>query len=154
MAIREKITNTTELSYFEGKIPMKYRYTYGLAGEEFFRKLKEGKLIASIARESGTVYCPPRIFCEDSFEEITETVTLSGKGEVVSYTICFEDGSGKPQLPKIIALVRFEGADGGFAAPLRADPEKIYIGMPVKLEFIPKNQRKGAITDVYFVPNE
>ncbi|RJO69417.1 MAG: Zn-ribbon domain-containing OB-fold protein [Myxococcales bacterium] len=152
MAIKEKITQTTHLSYYEGKIPISYRYTYGLAGELFFRKLKEGKLIASVAQQSGVIYCPPRIFCEDSFEEITDYVELDGAGVVESFTISCEDMHGDEQEPTLIAFVRFDGADGGFAAPLRAEASAVYIGMEVKLAFAPKAQRKGSITDVYFVP--
>ncbi|MDD5011865.1 MAG: Zn-ribbon domain-containing OB-fold protein [Phycisphaerae bacterium] len=154
MALRNKITKNQNLTSFEGRIPMNYRYTFGLAGESFFRKLKEGKLTASVAKQSGVVYCPPRIFCEDSFEEISETIELSGEGIVESYTVSCEDIHGDAIEPEIIALVKFDETEGGFAAPLKCEIEDAYIGMPVKLAFIPKNQRKGAITDVYFVPDE
>ena len=154
MAIKEKITSNIELSYFEGRIPMQYRYTYGIAGDRFFRGLKEGKLIGSRAKQSGIVYCPPRIFCEESFEEIDDIVNLNGKGEVESFTVCFEDLHGMPQLPEIIALVKFDGADTGFAAPLKCDLEEACIGMRVKLSYVPKNRRKGSINDVYFEPTK
>jgi len=155
MPLKEKIDRNTRQGYYEGNIPMSYRYTLGLAGEQFFRKIKEGKLIGSVAEDSETVYCPPRIFCEDSFEEITHYVELPGSGIVESFTVTFEDlhGAKLPE-PRIIALVMFDGADGGFAAPLRCDYDEAEIGMRVQLAFVPKTRRVGAITDVYFVPEE
>ncbi len=153
MALKEKINNTTLHTYVEGRIPMQYRYTYGLAGEEFFKKIKDGKLIGSRAEQSETVYCPPRIFCEDSFEEITEFVDLDGVGVLESFTISCEDLHGETlDRPVIVGFVRFLDADGGLAAPLYCPVEDLEIGMPVKLAFVPKKERVGAITDVYFMP--
>lgn len=152
MAIKEKVTNTTRLTYFEGEIPISHRYTYGLAGERFFRGLMDGKLLASVAEKSGTVYCPPRIFCEDSFEAIERFIELPGTGEVESFTICCEDLHGEPMAPLLIAFVRFDGSDGGMALPLKCDPEDAFIGMDVQLQFVPKKQRKGHLSDVFLVP--
>ncbi len=152
MAIRDKITHTTHLSYFEGQIPISYRYTYGLAGEAFFQKFKLGKLIASVESDTGMVYCPPRIFCEDTFEAIDQIVELDGTGTVESYTVVFEDMHGEEQAPVVIAYVVFDGADGGFAAPLDVNPEEAVIGMDVQLKFVKKADRQGCINDVYFVP--
>jgi uncharacterized OB-fold protein len=154
MAVREKIAKNTDLTFYEGAIPMKYRYTYGLAGENFFRKLMDGRLIASVSKQSGKVYCPPRIFCEDSFEEISEIIELSGKGTIESFTICCEDLHGYCQDPVIIALVRFDGTDTGFAAPLKCEYDEPFIGMRIELKFVPKNKRTGSINDVYFVPEK
>lgn len=154
MALKEKITQTTHLTYFEGKIPISFRYTYGLAGELFFRQIKDGKLIGSVAQESGTVYCPPRIFCEDSFEEITDTMELPGTGVVETFTICCEDMHGQPQAPELLALVRLDEADGGLVAPLHCDLDDVFIGMPVKIGFVPKKERQGNPNDIFFVPCE
>lgn len=154
MAVREKIARTVDLGYYEGEIPLQYRYTFGLAGEQFFRKLGQGKLIGSVSKKSGVVYCPPRIFCENSFEEITDIVELSGEGTVKSHTLCYEDLHGARREPVLIAFVQFDGADGGFAAPLDCDPGEVYIGMPVELKVVPKNKRTGSIKDVYFIPVE
>ncbi|MGC9324123.1 MAG: Zn-ribbon domain-containing OB-fold protein [Desulfomonilia bacterium] len=150
MAVREKIAQTTDLGYFQGEIPMQYRYTFGLAGEDFFRKLMKGKLTASVSKKSGIVYCPPRIFCEDSFEEISEIIELSGKGTVQSFTVCYEDLHGNRQDPVTIALVQFDGADTGLAAPLVSDDP--CIGMRVELKLVPEKKRKGSVTDIFFVP--
>ncbi|MDT8273141.1 MAG: Zn-ribbon domain-containing OB-fold protein [Desulfomonilia bacterium] len=150
MAVREKIVQTTDLGYFEGAIPIQYRYTYGLAGEEFFRKLMKGKLTASVSKKNRTVYCPPRIFCEDCFEELSDIIELSGKGTVVSYTVCYEDLHGNRQEPVTIAMVQFDGADTAFAALLVCDDP--FIGMRVELKLVPEKKRKGSITDIFFVP--
>jgi uncharacterized OB-fold protein len=105
---------------------------------------------------SDTVYCPPRVFCEDSFEaiDLADLVELPGTGTVETFTVCCENGSGDPQDPVILAFVRFDGADGGFVAPLECDFEAVEIGMRVQLSFVPKKERKGCINDVFFVPAE
>jgi uncharacterized protein len=154
MSVREKITKNIALSYFEGEIPMKYRYTMGIAGEKFFRAIMNGKLTASVAAESGTVYCPPRIFCEDSFEAVDEIIELSGKGTLESFTICFEDLHGDYQEPAVIALVRFDEADTATAVKMQADLDEPFIGMRVEAKFVPKNKRTGSINDIYVVAAE
>jgi uncharacterized OB-fold protein len=154
MAVREKITKNIALSYFEGEIPMKYRYTMGLAGEKFFQEIKNGKLTASVANNSGTVYCPPRIFCEDSFEAIDEIIELTGEGTLESFTICFEDLHGDHQDPVIIALVRFDGADTATPVKMQSDLDEPFIGMRVVAKYVPKSKRTGSINDIFVVPVE
>lgn len=152
MAVREKLTQTTDLGYYEGEIPLSYRYTKGLAGDGFFKGLMKGKITASVAKESGTVYCPPRIFCEDSFEEIDEIIELSGLGIVESFTVCFEDLHGDHMEPVVIGLITLEGASTMLPAKIICDPEEVFIGMPVKAEFVAEADREGTLNDVTFVP--
>jgi uncharacterized OB-fold protein len=154
MAVREKITKNISLGYFEGEIPMKYRYTMGVAGEKFYRAVMNGKLTASVAKGSGTVYCPPRIFCEDSFEAIDDIIELSGAGTLESFTFSFEDLHGDSQDPVIIALVKFDGADTATPVKMQAELDEPFIGMRVEAKFLAKNKRAGSINDIFVVPAE
>ena len=151
MALKQKIADTTRLGYYEGKIPMQYRYTAGLGGDKFLKGILAGKLFGSVAEASGTVYCPPRIFCEDSFEAIENFVELELKGILESFTISCEDLHGDPLAePVILGFARVDGTDGGLVAPLACDIEELEIGMPIKIGFKPKKEREGAITDLLF----
>ena len=48
-----------------GDLPVANRYTYGLAGEKFFRALKdEGKILGTYCPHCDQTYVPAAAFCE------------------------------------------------------------------------------------------
>jgi uncharacterized OB-fold protein len=65
------------------------------------------------------------------------------------------DGSAKVK-PVIMAMVRLDGSDGGVVHYLgEVDESEVQFGMKVEAVLKPKNERKGAITDIeYFKPSE
>ena len=151
MAITEKITNTTVPTFWEGEIPVRYVYTYGLAGERFFRAVKDkGTFLATRCEDCDITYVPPKVYCDRCFEQLDDYIDVGTVGYVETFTITFTnmDGSGKKP-PRILAMVRIEGTDGGLIHYLEGiDWEEIAIGMPVKAVFKPKAQRKGSIEDI------
>jgi uncharacterized protein len=151
MAITEKITNTTVPTFWEGEIPVRYVYTYGLAGERFFRAVKDkGTFLATRCEDCDITYVPPKVYCDRCFEQLDDYIDVGTVGYVETFTITFTnmDGSGKKH-PRILAMVRIEGTDGGLIHYLEGiDWEEIAIGMPVKAVFKPKAQRKGSIEDI------
>ena len=152
MAITEKITNTTKPTFWEGEIPVRYVYTFGLAGEKFFRAVKDrGTFLATRCDECDITYVPPKIYCDRCFAKLDKYINVGTTGYVETFTITFRDmdGSEKKE-PKVLAMIKIEGTDGGLVHYLEGIPlDMIAIGMPVKAKFKPKSQRKGSIEDIF-----
>ena len=137
----------------EGEIPVSFSYTYGLAGEKFFRALYEERfLFASCS--CGEKFIPPKIYCENCYSAVSDFVEFKGKMFVKSFTINYRDDKGNIlEEPKIVVLVGFEGISGGIISILKgADKNKVHIGMTVKPIFKEKSKREYSITDVSFEP--
>ncbi len=139
---------------WRGDLPVSSRYTFGLAGERFFRALKdEGVIYGSHCPRCEVTYVPARIFCERCMAELDDWRDVGTRGEVHTFTLLFVDlDGGLMDEPELVAFVRIE--DGGLVHRLgEVDPEEVYIGMPVEAVLKPKEEREGSITDLaYFKP--
>jgi uncharacterized OB-fold protein len=139
---------------WRGELPVTSRYTFGLAGERFFRAIREeGRILGTRCNGCGRTYVPGTIFCERCLGELDEWIDVGTVGEVHSYTLLYEglDGSQR-ETPEIVAFVRL--GDGGLVHRLgEVKPEALAIGMPVQAVFKPVAEREGSILDiVYFRP--
>lgn len=145
------MTNEVKTKKWDGEIPVHYLYTYGLAGENFFRAVKDkGTFVATRCTKCNVTYVPPRIYCERCFAELTNYSDVGTKGTVETYTVCHESLEGKRlQKPEIIAGVRIDGTDGGLVHRLAGiEPGNVKIGMKVEAVFAEPAKRTGAITDI------
>jgi len=137
-----------------GDLPVTSRYTYGLAGERFFRAIKdEGRILGSYCPKCEITYVPGRVFCERCLSELDEWVDVGTQGEVHTYTLLYVDHDGNPlEHPRLVAFIRL--GDGGLIHNLgEVEPEEIFIGMPVEAVFKPQAERQGSILDIaYFRP--
>ncbi len=137
-----------------GELPVTSRYTFGLAGERFFRAIEEeGRILGSRCHRCERTYVPATAFCERCLGELDEWVDVGTLGEVYTYTLLYENLDGtQRESPEIVAFVRL--ADGGLVHRLgEVEPEAIVIGMPVQAVFKPAAQREGSILDIlYFRP--
>lgn len=137
-----------------GTMPVTSRYTAGLAGERFFRAIKdEGRILGAHCEACGVTYVPGRVFCERCLRELTDWVDVGTRGEVFAFTLLYENVDGTPkEAPELVAFVRI--ADGGLMHWLgEIAPEDVTIGMPVEAVFKSKADRKGSILDIlYFRP--
>lgn len=151
MAITEKTTNTTKPTYWEGSIPVNFVYTYGLAGEKFFRTIKDkGTFLATYCGACDISFMPPKIYCDRCFAKLDKYIDVGTTGFVESFTVSFRnmDGSIK-EVPRILAMVKIAGTDGGLIHYIEGiNPEDIAIGIPVQAIFKPKGRRKGSIEDI------
>jgi uncharacterized OB-fold protein len=151
MAITEKLANTTKLTYWEGRIPVNFVYTYGQAGENFFRTIKnKGTFLATYCAACDVSFVPPKIYCDRCMAKIDTYIDVGTMGFIESFTISFKnmDGSSKKE-PRILAMVRIDGTDGGLIHYIEGmDPEDVAIGMPVEAIFKPKGKRTGGIEDI------
>ncbi len=137
-----------------GDLPVTNRYTYGVAGEKFFRALKdEGRILGTHCPRCDHTYVPAAIFCERCLGKLDEWVDVGTIGDVVTFTVLYAGLDGKPlEKPELVAFIRF--ADGGLIHYLgEVEPEQVEIGMMVEAALKPKSKREGSILDIkYFRP--
>jgi uncharacterized OB-fold protein len=137
-----------------GDLPVTNRYTYGLAGEKFFRTLKdEGKILGTYCPHCDHTYVPAAAFCERCLGKLVEWVDVGTIGDIVTYTVLSVALDGSPlEKPEIIAFIRF--GDGGLIHHLgEIDPVQVEIGLLVQAVLLPASKRTGSILDIkYFKP--
>jgi uncharacterized OB-fold protein len=133
----------------EGRIPIRHRYTPGVAGEAFFAALKDrGVFVASRCDACDITYCPGRLFCERCFDELNADAEAGPGGTLESFTVGHAGIEGEPlEEPVTVGLVRLDGADTVLMhfVVQAANPE---IGMRVEAVLKPKSKRTGSILDV------
>lgn len=149
----EKIVDPEQLRHVGGKIELYWIYTSGKAGEEFFRKLREGKFIAARCKKCGRRYFPPRIYCEFDFSE-TEFYEISGEGKIKAYTIATLGLNEESIEPTIYAMIELDNTDGCIIHYVKdVEPENVRIGMRVKPVLKEADKMEGKITDIlYYKP--
>ena len=139
---------------WRGELPVSSRYSAGLAGERFFRALKDdGAILGSRCEGCEITYVPGRQFCERCMEELTEWTDVGTQGEIHTFTLLYVDLDGTPRdEPEVVAFVRI--GDGGIVHRIaEADVEMLEIGMPVEAVFKSKAKREGSILDIqHFKP--
>lgn len=130
------------------------QYTYGIAGERFFREIKDNaKITGTKCQNCNIIYVPPRIYCERCFDELKEWCEIENKGEIYTYTVGWVDLDGaRLGEPIILALVKFDGTHGGLVHKVEEiSAAKVKIGMKVAAVY--KEEREGSILDIkYFKP--
>ncbi len=157
MGHTERLQNTTDVGYWTGEIPLEYVYTYGRAGEAYFRSLRDrGAFLGARCEKCDITYVPPRTYCEKCFDRLEDSyVNVEPTGTVHTFTVLNKnlDGSTKKE-PVIMAMVRLDGTDGGVVHYLGGvKQDQVCIGMRVKAILKPKTERIGAITDIkHFKP--
>ncbi|MGB9778414.1 MAG: Zn-ribbon domain-containing OB-fold protein [Candidatus Bathyarchaeales archaeon] len=150
----EKITNPFNARHWIGHMEADYVYTLGVAGERFFKEIKEnGKIMGAKCPKCNITYVPPRMYCEKCFEKLEEWVDIGKKGVVHTFTIATIDINGeKLEKPTIYALIKFNGVHGGIIHKI-GETDTVYIGMEVEAVLKPPSERKASINDIaYFKP--
>lgn len=156
MALIQRISSVEQLTQWPGEIPLDYLYTVGVAGERFFRALKEqGKLFGAHCPKCDLTYVPPRLYCERCFAALEEWRELSGRGTIHTFTLAHIGLDGKElDSPEIYAFVTLDGAHGGLVHRIgEIEPSQVRIGLPVEPLLKRQKDRTGSITDIlYFRP--
>jgi len=156
MSLIERITKVDDARVWYDDMPIESVYTVGIAGERFFRAIKDrGAITGTVCPTCDLTYLPPVMYCERCFAELDEWVELSTKGTVYTHTVLrlsLEEET--LEEPQILALIRMEGVHGGLVHRLgEVNPEEVEFGMAVEAVFSPQNQREGSILDIeYFKP--
>jgi uncharacterized OB-fold protein len=147
MGIISKVTKNIEGKAHYHKFPVWYEYTVGVAGEIFAKNLKEqGLLTGAKCPCCGKVYLPPRVYCEECFEEIKEFLALEPVGVVETYCEVYEDIDGNRfDKPKVVAFVRIDGSCGGLFGFIEGG---VQMGDKVKAQLVEKRKRTGTVSDI------
>ncbi len=98
---------------------------------------RAGKLLGLKCLECGTVTCPPRKVCSACGGENLDITELSGKGEIVSFTVCYAVPTGF-EGPYVVAIADLEGGGRVMGNVLDINPEKAgmeLIGKKVQVGF-------------------
>jgi uncharacterized OB-fold protein len=147
--VLEKLTDPKDVILKEGHIPIRHRYTPGVAGEAFFRALKDrGVFLGSRCESCGVTYCPARLFCERCFDELNADVEVGPGGTLESFTVGYTGLEGEPlEEPVVLGLIRLDGADTVLMHFL-VDPSELEIGIRVEPVLKAKGKRTGSILDL------
>ncbi|MFQ6107492.1 MAG: Zn-ribbon domain-containing OB-fold protein [Thermoplasmata archaeon] len=138
-----------------GDMEAQYIYTAGIAGERFFRELRDnGKLVGTLCAKCDVTYVPPRMYCERCFAELDQWKNLPLEGEVVAHTIVHIDiDEKKLDRPRVIGFVRIDGTQGGLVHYINAEKSPVANGTRVRA--VLKEDRVGSILDIeHFEPIE
>ncbi len=66
MTFTEKQTDPTSPMHWRGDMQADYLYPSGIAGDKFFKHLKEhDSFLATKCSKCGKILFPPRLYCED-----------------------------------------------------------------------------------------
>jgi len=158
MAIKERLNKASKAKAWYGEMPVASLYTVGIAGEKFFRAIKDQeKFLGTKCKKCNIVYVPPKIYCERCFEKLDEYIEVAECGSLESFT-CVHIGLDGNRLPApiIVGLINLDGASTCIIHKLgETTVEELCMGMRVCAVFKPKNKREGAITDIlYFKPTK
>ncbi len=149
----EKVTQVSQTKSLRGQIPVYGLYTFGIAGERFFREIKDNaRIMGSVCKKCELTYVPGRLYCERCLSQLEDWVDVGKHGEVHTYTIASVDLDGsKVDEPVILAMVRIDGACGGLVHRLEGiTPDEVRIGLRVEAVFRNKAERTGSILDIKF----
>ncbi|MBV7333169.1 Zn-ribbon domain-containing OB-fold protein [Chloroflexi bacterium TSY] len=129
--------NFREIEILELEWVQKYRHSLGKYSK-FFLELENGRFFATLCPSCGKVYAPPRPACPDDLT-ITEWTELSGRGEVVSWSVLHYAPKMLDWLetPYVLVYVKLEGADTLFAHLLQNYDNlyELYYGMKVRVVY-------------------
>ncbi len=147
MTIKERLGSLGEARSWEGRIPFHYEYTAGVAGEQFLRGLIEGRILGSYCGRCRITYIPPKMYCTNCFNEITDYRDLGVRGRVDALSEVFVDFDGRRvQRGYLVGFVTFKNAMGGIIQRVTGRDAK--IGSRVVARFKPRARRTGSISDI------
>ncbi len=128
-----------------------YTRTTGPVVGAFLTALRDGRLLG--IRCGDRVLCPPLEYDPDTGAELAPDFVEVGPGATLeTFTWIAEPTPKHPfQEPFAFALIRPDGADTALLHAVRASgPDALAKGMRLRAQW--REERKSAVTDVYFVP--
>ncbi len=153
-----RIESEDKKDFYERSDDMTIHYRYSV-GEltKFFKEIRDnGKLFGTRCTKCGFGFFPPRLNCQKCYVPC-EWVELSGKGEITAGTMAhFGVSNFGDKIPLAIAFIKMDEMDMAIrhSIILASEDKKIENlkkGTRIRVEFKPKEQREGKITDFYFI---
>jgi uncharacterized OB-fold protein len=160
MPILDRIDHLHRARTVKGDLPFHSVYTVGIAGERFFRALKdEGKIMGTRCGNCEVSYIPGRMYCERCFTHLEDEAWFDAGtwGNVHTFTVMHIGLDGDAlETPQVLAFIEIGETGSGLVHNLGdVDPDELFIGMPVEAVFKSAGERTGSITDIrYFKPAE
>ena len=146
----DKLNQTQQARQVSGAVPISHRYTLGVAGERFFKALRDQQqILASPCPKCNDRLLPPKIYCERCFEETSdEWIALEGPGYIRSFTVLHRSLEEEPlDVAEIVALISWNGVRGGIIHRIQGvAPNAVSLGMEV--EPVWAEERTGAMADI------
>lgn len=155
MGFLEKQTDPTSPMHWRGDMQADYFYPSGIAGDKFFKHLmQKDTFLATRCKKCDKIFFPPRLYCEDCFEEIPENnwMEVPSAGTVRLFTVVTINAHGeKMEEPKIIALIDIDKTDSAMLGLIKTiDLKRDYRGVKVKAVFRPTEKREGTLKDIRY----
>ncbi len=92
------------------------------------------RLEGEVCDHCGVKIFPPRDICPECHQPAKEPYTMSGRGEVYSFSTVYYPPEGfEDYAPYTVALVKLEEGPMVTAQLTDVDPEAVEIGMPVEM---------------------
>ena len=153
MTFGEKQTDPTTPMHWRGDMQADYFYPSGIAGDKFFQHLKtKDSFLACKCDKCDKIYCPPRLYCEDCFEEIPDSgwKEIPSSGTVKLFTIATLNAHGeKLENPIVIALINIDETNSNMLGVINlVDINKDYTDLKVKAVLRAKDKREGTMKDI------
>ena len=115
------------------------------------------RMEAGKCKQCGSIQFPARLICPDCNTREFETIRLSGKGELVTFTIIRVAPAGFGDLaPYAVGIIKLEEGIQVMGQLTDCDPENLKIGAPLVTQFrrINEEGKTGMIMYGYkFVPD-
>ncbi|MBW1815137.1 MAG: Zn-ribbon domain-containing OB-fold protein [Deltaproteobacteria bacterium] len=151
----EKQTDPTSPMHWRGDMQADYFYPSGIAGDKFFKHLMEkDTFLATKCKVCNKILFPPRLYCEDCFEEIPDEdwMEVPASGKVKLFTKATLNAHGvKMEEPKVIAVIEIDNTDSTMLGIIKTNElDKDFFGVRVKAVLRPKDKREGTLKDILF----
>lgn len=136
-------------------VRLEYDFTAGVAATRFLRGLERKKILGARSGPGQPVLVPPRGADPRSSELAQESVEVSDKGTVVTYSVIRVPSENiKFELPYVCVNVLLDGASIGFFHVLQKCPlEDVRIGMRVQAKWVSDDKLAPSVSSIeYFEP--
>jgi uncharacterized OB-fold protein len=104
--------------------------------EQFYKFLGQQKLMAGKCLKCGKIHLPPRPLCDNCFSQDFVWVSISGKGNLLTYTVIhIAPEQFQTLVPYAVGIVEL---DNGLKIPgmiQKINQEQLKIGMSLTLDF-------------------
>jgi uncharacterized OB-fold protein len=111
-----------------------------LSVKEFFEQAREGKLHGIRCGKCGEVAIPPREFCPSCHERAWEHLSLSGDGEIASYTVIrVAPTKHAADAPYVVAVVKMKEGAALFGRVVDVPVEQVAVGLRVRFRPLPRD---------------
>jgi uncharacterized OB-fold protein len=117
-----------------------------LTTAEFFAGVRDGRLTVQRCAACGALSVPPKLVCPGCESESFDRATLTGEGEVASYTIIRVPPSRlAPEAPYVVTVVRMAEGVSLLGRLTGLPVDAVRVGLPVRFVAPPSGAEPPVI---------